>query len=193
MKRIVVGLIDTPSSRAALRWAARQAAATGSLIEVVTCIQPLPSYVWSDVLLSAAPPLVTASGLRNEAAALQERVLRQEFGPQFGAVPLRVSVVAGEAATGLARAAVNADLLVVGRSRGRMRFLRRSIGDRCSQLFDGPVALIPPDHTAGGSGLDRELATIVLGDDSERATPTTENTHVNSGSATAGAVNRARR
>ena len=97
MKRIVVGLIDTPASRAALRWAVQQAAATGSLIEVVTCVQPLPSYVWSEVLGTSAPPLITVGGLRSEAAALQERVLREEFGPRFGAVPARFAAAIARA------------------------------------------------------------------------------------------------
>lgn len=165
MKRIVVGLIDTPTARAALRWATWHAAATGSLIEVVTVIQPLPSYVWSEVLGTSAPPLVTVGGLRAEASALQQRVLRQEFGPRFGAVPIRTNVVAGEAASGLARAAADADLIAVGRSRHR-RFLRRSIGDRCSYLFEGPVVMVPADHDAGGSDRDETL---------EAASVTTEN------------------
>jgi nucleotide-binding universal stress UspA family protein len=159
VKRIVVGLIDTPAARAALRWAARQASATGSLIEVVTCIQPLPSYVWSEVLGTSAPSLITAGGLRAEATALQERVLRQEFGRRFGAVPVRASVVAGEVATGLARAAAGADLLAVGRSHHRW-FLRRSIGDRCSYLFEGPVVLVPAEHDADGDDCDGSRASV---------------------------------
>jgi hypothetical protein len=81
-------------------------------------------------------------------------VLRQEFGPQIGAVPIRANVVAGEAAAGLARAAADADLLVVGRSRHRWHLLRRSIGDRCAQIFEGPVVLVPAERKAGGGDID---------------------------------------
>ena len=169
MKRIVVGLIDTPASRAALRWAARQAAATGSLIQVVTCVQPLPSYVWSEVLGTSAPPLVTVDGMRAEATALQERVLRDEFGPRFGAVPVRACVVAGEVAAELSRAAVDADLLAVGRSHHRRWFFRRSIGDRCACRIDGPVVLVPPEHHAGGDARDGGLASVSGAFDEHRA------------------------
>jgi nucleotide-binding universal stress UspA family protein len=149
VKRIVVGLVDSPAARSALRWAACQASATGSLIEVVTCVQPLPSYMWSDLVIMYAPPPLTVGELRQDAEALQDRILRQEFGPQFGAVPIRARVVADGPAAGLAVSAAGADLLVVGRSR-RHRLWRRSVADRCSRLFDGPVAVVPPDHGSSG-------------------------------------------
>jgi nucleotide-binding universal stress UspA family protein len=168
VKRIVVGLIDTPASRAALRWAVRQATATGSLIEVVTCIQPLQTYVWSEVLGTSAPPLVTVGGLRTEATALQERVLRQEFGPRFGAVPVRARIVAGDVATELSRAAADADLLAVGRSHHRRWFFRRSIGDRCSYHFDGPVVLVPTEHDAG-EARDEGSASVTFAFDARSA------------------------
>jgi nucleotide-binding universal stress UspA family protein len=149
VNRIVVGLVDSPAARAALRWAARQASATGSLIEVVTCIEPLPCYVWSDLVMSCAPPPFTLGGLREDAELLQQRVLRQEFGARFGVVPIRASVVVGGPAAGIARSAAGADLIAVGRSRRRRRW-HRSVGEQCSRLFDGPVVVVPPDHRFGG-------------------------------------------
>jgi hypothetical protein len=70
---------------------------------------------------------------------------------------VRARVVAGDVATELSRAANDADLLAVGRPHHR-RWLRRSIGDRCAYLFDGPVILVPADHRAGGDVYDGGLA-----------------------------------
>jgi len=121
-------------------------------------VQPLPCYLWSDALLSSAPPPITVSGLRVEASALQERILRHEFGSRFGVAPVRATIIAGEPAASLAQSAADADLLAVGRSQPRWRFLRRSIGDRCSQLFDGPIVMVPPDDNSSGRDRDRRRA-----------------------------------
>jgi hypothetical protein len=150
MKRIVVGLVDTPSARAALRWAAQQASATGALIEVVTAVEDLPGCWWCETPGTAAAPLITVMEVRAEARAMQGHVLRQEFGSRLTAAPLRATVVTAETAVGLVASAAGADMIAVGRSRRRWR-LRRSIGDRCSQLFAGPVVLVPPDDRDGGS------------------------------------------
>jgi nucleotide-binding universal stress UspA family protein len=166
VNRIVVGLIDTPASRAALRWSAWQAAATGSLIEVVTCVRPMPIYLWSDLLIMSAPPPITIGALRDEADELQQRVLRQEFGPQFGAVPIRASVVADGPATGLPKAAEGADLLVVGRS-PRRHWLRRSIADRCAASFEGPVVTVPADHRSNDDGTPEQIPLVLTLHDAE--------------------------
>jgi len=45
-ERIVVGVDGSPSSRQALRWAARQATVTGASLEIVTCWEFPITYDW---------------------------------------------------------------------------------------------------------------------------------------------------
>jgi hypothetical protein len=66
--------------RAALRWAALQASASGALLEVVTCVQPPFMMVLYDASLVCPPVLTTPAEVEARAYVLQDRVLRQEFG-----------------------------------------------------------------------------------------------------------------
>jgi nucleotide-binding universal stress UspA family protein len=150
MERIIVGLIDTPSARAALRWAAREAGVTGALIEVVTCVLPPQGYWWCEAPGITSPPIFNATEMRDDVDAMQKRVLLQEFGARLGAIPVRSTIAVAEAADGLIKAATGADLIAVGRPRRGFRFFRRSIGERCSQHFAGPVVLVPEDHAGDG-------------------------------------------
>jgi len=149
MERMIVGLIDTPPARAALRWAAREAAATGALIEVVTCVRPPQCYWWCEAPGITSAPMFNAIELRDDVEAMQDRVLRQEFGARLGAIPVRSTIRVAEPAAGLITSAAGADLIAVGRPRRHFRFFRRSIGERCSQHFQGAVVLVPADHEGG--------------------------------------------
>lgn len=111
-KRIVVGVDGSPSSRAALMWAADQAALSGATLEV--------AIVWDDNLLWM-PNLGQESWDPVENARIGvSKIVREVLGPE-PRVPLSIEAVVGKPATGLVKAAHGADLLVVGcRGHGRL-------------------------------------------------------------------------
>lgn len=134
--RIVVGIDGSEPSKAALRWAVRQAELTGAAVEAVTSWELLPSYGWyitpqqiEEVETTAAKTLQTTieevAGDRSEVTIIR-RVLR------------------GHAARVLLDAADGAELIVVG-NRGRGGFagaLLGSVSQYCVQHAACPVVVI---------------------------------------------------
>jgi nucleotide-binding universal stress UspA family protein len=115
--RIVVGVDGSPTSRAALRWAVRQAKFTNGTVEAVisweipTVVQ---SYGW-------APIYVEEEGdFKGDARKTIDAVINEEVAPADGNLVHSV-VVNGHPAQALIDAADGADLLVVG-SRGHGTF-----------------------------------------------------------------------
>ncbi|MEU2398134.1 universal stress protein [Streptomyces pseudogriseolus] len=137
--RIVVGVDGSPSSRQALRWAARQAALTGGTVPALTS-----SLGW-------LPP---SSG---DEEALEARA-REDLTPcveeTLGAHPsadVRTKVRYGTPASVLLRAARDASLLVVG-SRGLGGFaglLLGSVAQHCVQHAACPVVVVREDALTG--------------------------------------------
>lgn len=117
--RIVVGVDGSPSSTAALAWAARQAALTGSTLEAVTAWEWPTSYGWS-------APIPTDYDAADDARRILDdalKVVRDEY-PDL---VVRPDVVEGHPAPVLTDASRGADLLVVG-SRGHGEFVGMLIG-----------------------------------------------------------------
>jgi nucleotide-binding universal stress UspA family protein len=116
--RIVVGVDGSPSSRAALRWAARQAALTGARLHAVIAWMvpvtygPMPMPDWG-------------ADWEDSARATLEEVVRTELGDRAGEATVEVSE--GGAALVLLDAAKDADLVVVG-SRGHGGFAGLLLG-----------------------------------------------------------------
>ena len=137
--RIVVGVDGSAPSRAALRWAIRQAELTGATIDAVIAWQyPVATagYAW-------APVAVIDSIDLQEAA---EKTLADEIGQVAGGSPVQVlsRVVEGIAAQALLAAAVGAELLVVG-SRGHGGFagaLLGSVSQHCVHHASCPVVIV---------------------------------------------------
>lgn len=112
-RRIVAGVDGSDSSRAALRWAIRQAALTGASVDAVTAWRYPAAYRVAPAEDAAIDPegeakktLIEALG---EVSALEPEV------------PVRPLVTEGHPAEVLLKAASGAELLVVG-SRGRGGF-----------------------------------------------------------------------
>lgn len=122
--QIVVGVDGSEPSKAALRWAARQAALTGGVVEAVTAWQYPQWY--------GAGPVVAGFDFADNAA----KVLTQAIGEALGAdrpVEIRPRVVHGHPAEVLLDAARGTELLVVG-SRGHGGFTGALLGSVSQHL-----------------------------------------------------------
>jgi nucleotide-binding universal stress UspA family protein len=138
-KRVVVGVDGSESSLRALRWAARNAELTGSVLEVTTAwtfpehAAPLGLVVrvpWQEELMAQA---------REALDAIIEREL-----PGCDRARVRGQVIRGSAAAVLLEASRDADLLVVG-NRGRGAFaevLLGSVSEHCVRHGLCPVVVV---------------------------------------------------
>ena len=138
--RIVVGVDGSPTSRAALRWAVRQAKFTDSTVDAVIAWEipmVLQSYGW-------APVYVEEEGdFGADARKTLDTVISQEVGPA-DSQRVRSLVVNGHPAQALIDAADGADLLVVG-SRGHGSFAEALIGSvsqHCVHHAPCPVLIV---------------------------------------------------
>jgi nucleotide-binding universal stress UspA family protein len=136
--RIVVGVDGSDSSKAALRWAARQAGFTGAALEVVAAWEFPTTYGW----VPAPPEDYNFAGFA-------EKALNEAIDDVLGAdVPASLNrrVVEGHPAQVLVDASRGAELLVVG-SRGYGGFadaLLGSVSTYCVHHAHGPVTVIRP-------------------------------------------------
>jgi nucleotide-binding universal stress UspA family protein len=134
--RIVAGVDGSDSSKAALRWAIRQAKLTGSTVDAVIAWHYPSTYGW-------APVSDGAVDLRG----LAEKILAEALAEVSGLepeVPVRPQVIEGHAADVLLRAARGANLLVIG-SRGHGGFasaLLGSVSMNCVQHAHCPVLVL---------------------------------------------------
>jgi nucleotide-binding universal stress UspA family protein len=108
-RRIVVGVDGSDSSKAALRWAIRQAKLTGGSVDAVTAWHYPAAYGWASVSDNVVDLETNAKNVLAEVFAEMSA-----FEPE---VTVRPVVAEGLAAEVLLREAREADMLVVG-SRG---------------------------------------------------------------------------
>ncbi len=139
-RAIVVGVDGSAPSRAALRWAVRQAELTGSSVEVVTAWQipaVLGGYSWAPVAaletadfaeLAAKTASAAIAAAVDPASAVQvSTTIRQGYPPEV-----------------LLHEAGHADLLVVG-SRGHGGFagaLLGSVSQHCAHHSPCPIVIV---------------------------------------------------
>lgn len=129
-RRIVVGVDGSPTSKAALTWAVREAARTGALVEAVT------AYHWYPMPIQDIDYKSLAQKVVNEAI--------RDVTCVAGPVEIIATVVEGNAVRALLEAAEAADLLVVG-SRGRNGFaeaLLGSVAQHCVHHATCPVVVV---------------------------------------------------
>jgi nucleotide-binding universal stress UspA family protein len=134
--RIVVGVDGSMPSKAALRWALRQAHLTGATVEAVTA--------WEYPLVYGYPAPIIDNVNFEELATGVVKACIAEATAGAEASPIYYKIVEGEAATALLRESVGADLLVVG-SRGHGGFVEAllgSTGQHCVHRATCPVVVI---------------------------------------------------
>jgi nucleotide-binding universal stress UspA family protein len=103
---VIVGVDGTPSSVAALRWAARQAELTGATLRVVTTWAFPATVGWTPPYPDDFDPEADARGVQSEAVA-------EALGTD-PKTPLELVVVEGHASATLIEMSHEASLLVVG-------------------------------------------------------------------------------
>lgn len=142
--RIVVGVDGSPSSLTALRWAVRQAALTGGIVDAVIAWQYLVNY-GAYGAYGWAPVTVDEGGI--DFGEIAEKTLADAIAKTVdpnSAVVVRQRVVQGNPAQALLDMAKGAELLVVG-SRGHGGFtgaLLGSVGLHCVHHARCPVVVI---------------------------------------------------
>jgi nucleotide-binding universal stress UspA family protein len=117
--RIVVGVDGSPSSKAALAWAARQARMTGTPLLAVTTWEYPANYGWAPPWPSDYDPALDAKGMLEE-------TVREVLG-EDPAISLSTAAVEGHPAPVLAELSKSAALVVVG-CRGHGSFTGMLIG-----------------------------------------------------------------
>lgn len=133
--RIVVGVDGSPSSKAALRWAVRQARLTGARVEAVTAWEFPTYYGWI--------PADSTEVLEGVARSMLAEATEEAAAAAPGVNVYRV-VAHGNAASVLLDFAKEADLLVVG-SRGHGGFtgaLLGSVSQHCVRHATCPVVIV---------------------------------------------------
>ncbi|MGA2037151.1 MAG: universal stress protein [Acidimicrobiales bacterium] len=134
--RIVVGVDGSPSSKHALRWAARHAELTGAWLELVTTWRYRTSFGW------IAPYPADFDPEADARRALDETV--EEVLGTSPSVEVRVTITEGHPAPVLVEVSDEADLLVVG-SRGHGEFagmLLGSVSEYCVTHAHCPVLVM---------------------------------------------------
>jgi nucleotide-binding universal stress UspA family protein len=137
--RIVVGVDGFESSKAALRWAIRQAKLTGAVVEAVTA--------WHIPLGTSWMPTADMPDYQEDAFAVLAEAIDEmcAVDPDVQVCP---RVVEGRAGPVLVDAADGADLLVVGSMghRGLAETLLGSVGQYCAHSAACPVVIMRGKH-----------------------------------------------
>ena len=134
--RIVVGVDGSPSSMAALEWAANHAGLTGATLEVLMTWEWPGSYGWSVPVPAGYDP-----------AHDSERALGDILKPvqdRHPGITIESKVIEGHPAPLLVKASDGADILVVG-SRGHGEFagmLLGSVSEHCVTNAHCPVLVL---------------------------------------------------
>lgn len=143
---VVVGVDGSAQSVAALRWAARYAAATGAVMR--------PVLAWHYPSAVVQPPVgVAPASIRTETEEIMQRVLDEAIAQAFGgqlAAEVETRLSYGHPAQVLIDESKEADLLVVGSS-GHGAFTGMLVGSvsiHCVTSAFCPVTVVRGDEAA---------------------------------------------
>lgn len=138
--KIVVGVDGSPSSRAALRWAVKQAVLTGETADAVTAWRfpmVLRTSAWAPIYVDEA------AALEEDARQALDAVISDEVAPADRQL-VTTRVVQGDPTQVLREVAASAGLLVLG-SRGHGSLadtLLGSVGQYCLRHVHCPVLIM---------------------------------------------------
>ena len=152
-QRIVVGIDPSPSGRAAMLFALRDAGRRGAALEVVTAFDTAETLAAlcgsSTASIGGSSDDVRESVLKETTRFVEDACAEVATGPDTSLPAVTATAVGGIAAAVLLDASRGADLLVVG-SRGRGGFASRvlgSVGLQCVLHATCPVAVVPGPDT----------------------------------------------
>jgi len=158
---IVVGLDDSPASRAALRWAAEHSKLTGVPLRVV--------HAWAMSALAAAA-ITSGAGEYGEAAASDARAhatrwVLDTLGGDAAGIRWTLDIVEGAPGAALVARSDGARLLVVGTREhtGLHRAVLGSVSHFCLSHAGPPVVAVPAPEEgapAAGAATRAELAGV---------------------------------
>jgi nucleotide-binding universal stress UspA family protein len=140
---IVVGVDETPSSRRALAWGAREAVRRAATLRVVT------AWTW-DAVEGAPLAAVDPQAMMEIAEQTQSEALEAVLSDLAEQPVVTREVVQSTASEALVDASRGADLVVVGtHGRGPVRsFLLGSVSQSVIRHAACPVVVMPPVHEA---------------------------------------------
>jgi len=142
--RIVVGVEGSGGSRAALRWAIHEARYRNAVVEVVTAYAPTYVPAAPDFGYVPTDPVDLVDQIR----AMQDEVIDGVLATCSAAdVRIERKLLKGRAADTLIKAALEADMLVVG-NRGRGGFIGLKLGSVSQQIAHHascPVVIVRAD------------------------------------------------
>jgi nucleotide-binding universal stress UspA family protein len=161
--QVLVGIDGSEGSRRALRWAAREAAARGAVLQ--------PVMAWQDRYDFGELPLVPVDE-EKVAIGAKERMDTMLAEVTGGDTALRTDplVLRGDPAQELCDRSAGAALLVVG-SRGHGGFgglLLGSVSTKCAHHSRCPVVIVPHHGRAGDDGPVRRIVAGVDGSEGSR-------------------------
>jgi nucleotide-binding universal stress UspA family protein len=142
---IVVGLDDSPSSKAALQWAAQHAKSTGTVLRAVHALGRPYGLAAPDIPLSVEPTEPTPG----EPPDTRRNAITTVFEAMSPHPDWVLEFVSGYAGEVLVRQSKDAQLLVVGTREhvGLGRLLAGSVSHYCLSHAGCPVVAVPaPDH-----------------------------------------------
>ena len=142
--RIVVGTDGSEGSDRALRWAVREAARRGAVLQVVHAWE----HAWDPTLGGTRAGYDPAEVAAYERSRLDDAVERALAATEHHPPRIERTVVDDRPVAALTRLAQGADLLVVG-TRGRGGFAELLLGSVSQQVVHHapcPVVVVPPDR-----------------------------------------------
>jgi nucleotide-binding universal stress UspA family protein len=154
---IVVGVDDSPTSAAALRWAAEQSRVTGARLRVVHAWQ-MNAFGAAAVVAGAARFGEAASA---DARARATRWVLDALGGSAAEVPWQLDIVEGSPGPALVGRSSGTRLLVLGTREhtGPRRAVPGSVSHYCLSHAEAPVVAVPAPSEAPPRGTSRGLFT----------------------------------
>lgn len=153
--KLVVGVDDSPGSRAALGWALDQARASGLQVVAVNVVEPVIPMDFAGAGFYTTSAL-DSRALRRSAHDLVERMIRAAAPARSDDVQIRV-IEGHNPGQVLVKAARDAAMLVVGtHHRHGLGFLLGSTGASCVRHATCPVMVVPETWSAAVASTPRE-------------------------------------